>query len=91
MGDVVVMPGIERRDLCGSPVPDEQVLRAAIDLGIADVIVVGRRRDGSPYVAGATNDIDAAVGKLTSAIWLLTSGAYAQGDCSDDEPGADPA
>lgn len=85
MADVHVLPGIERRDLVGAPLRDEVVLQAAIEKGVTDVVIVGRHRDGSLYVAGSGNDADRTVGRLMSAVWFLTSGSFAQGIEDDDD------
>lgn len=77
--EVIVMPGVERRDLVGSPVPSERVLRAAIELGVTDVVVLGRHRDGSRYVAGETNDADRTAGILSWGVWFMARGIFEQG------------
>lgn len=79
MAEVLVLPGIERRDLIGEPTPAEQVLNASIEKGVTDVVVIGRHRDGSQYVASSLNDVDKSVGVLMSAVHFLTSGTFDQG------------
>lgn len=73
MADIHVLPGVERRDLAGVALPSEEVLQAAINNGVTDVIVIGRSRDGSLYVAGAPPDVDKAVGMLMRAVSVLAS------------------
>jgi hypothetical protein len=83
---IIVMPGVERRDLAGNPTPSVNVLQAAIDAGIEDVIIVGRDRAGSLYVAGAPPDVDRSVGMLMRAVSVLS-------ECqviNDVEIGGDP-
>lgn len=63
MGDISVLPGIERRDI-GKPVPSQVVLQAAIDNGVTDVIILGRSRDGSLYMAAEEANADALAGKV---------------------------
>lgn len=79
MGEVVVMPGIERRDLVGNPEPADRVLRRALDLGITDLIIVGRRRDGSRFLAGSFNDLDKVVGVLMDGINHVQSHDFIDG------------
>lgn len=79
MAEVLVLPGIERRDLVGDPVPAAEVLAAAIEKGITDVVIVGRSRDGEQYVAGSLNDVDKVVGVLFAAATYVASGRYDQG------------
>lgn len=66
------MPGVERRDLAGSPCLSSNVLQAAIDNGITDVLVVGRDRKGQLYIAGAPPDVDKSVGMLMRAVSMLS-------------------
>lgn len=68
---VIVLPGVERRDLAGSPCKSSSVLQAAIDGGVTDVIVVGRDRQGKFYLAGAPPDMDRTVGMLMRAVQFL--------------------
>ena len=70
--EVVVLPGVERRDL-DEPVPDTDVLRWAIENGVTNVIIVGRERNGQLYVASANADADRIVGQLMRAVQYLTS------------------
>lgn len=76
MSELLVMPGVERRDLVGEPVPSEEVLRAAIEKDIRDVVIVGRRRDGGLYVAGESNDADRVAGILARAMNFVANGYY---------------
>lgn len=83
---IIVMPGVERRDMCGERTSDEDVLQSAIDNGVTDVIVVGRDRSGDLYIAGAPPDIDKLVGTLMRAVARLS-------DCvidNDVQMGGDP-
>lgn len=73
MAEIHVLPGIERRDLAGAPVPSAEVLQSAIDKGVMDVIIVGRSRDGSLFIAGAPPDVDKAVGMLMRAVSVLAA------------------
>lgn len=84
--DVIVLPGIERRDIVGEPLDSRHVLQAAIDLGITDVVIVGRHRNGELYVAGAPNDVDRSAGLLMRGAWFLSSGTYNQGIVGDAKP-----
>ena len=70
MADIVVLPGVERRDI-GDPVPSEDVLRCAIESGLTDVIVIGRDRSGEHYLAAAIADADRIVGRLLWAVDFL--------------------
>jgi hypothetical protein len=81
---IFVLPGIERRDLVGDDVPSALVLQAAIDNGITDVVVVGRKRNGGRYLAGETRDVDRTVGILMSAVDFMVSGSFMQGSTNDD-------
>lgn len=70
--NVVVMPGLERRDL-ETDTPSDDVLRAAINAGVNDVIVIGRERNGELYLAAAIADADRVVGRLMWAVQFLAS------------------
>ena len=91
MAKVLVLPGIERRDLCGPYVPAAEVLAAAIENGITDVVVVGRSRDGEQYIAGSLNDVDKVVGVLFAAATALAGVRYRQGMLDDEAPTKEPA
>ncbi len=86
MAKVFVLPGIERRDLVGEPMPAAQCLAAAIELGVTDVVIVGRQRDGSQYIAGTCPDVDKAIGVLFAAATYLASSNFARDINDDDEP-----
>lgn len=73
MADVHVLPGVERRDLSGAPLPTEEVLQAAIDVGLLEVVIVGRDRTGQLYVACSDSDADRSVGLLMRAVTYLSS------------------
>lgn len=75
-GNIVVLPGVERRDLAGVVVPSADVLERAIELGVTDCVIVGRHRDGSLYVAGETNDMDRAAGILMRGLIFISSGLF---------------
>lgn len=78
--NVVTLPGVERRDI-GPEVPSEDVLQGAIDAGVRDAIVIGRSRDGHFYIASASADVDATVGKLfRAATELASSFVYLDGE-----------
>lgn len=66
-----VLPGVERRDLAGAPIPSVEVLQEAISNGVTDVIVIGKDRAGNLYLAGAPPDVDRSVGMLMRAVALL--------------------
>lgn len=70
---IFVLPGVDRRDLCGAPVESEQVFRGAIENGVTDAVVVGLSRDGRLYIAAATADIDRAVGILMRGVSHLST------------------
>lgn len=69
---IVVLPGIERRDLAGVKCDSAGVLQCAINAGVTDVIVVGRDRQGNLYLAGAPPDVDKTVGMLMRAVATLS-------------------
>ncbi len=70
--DIVFLPGVERRDIdeVGNIDPAD-VLQGAVENGVTDVIVVGRRRDGSRYVASALPDTDRVLGILVDAVFYV--------------------
>lgn len=70
---VVVMPGVERRDLAGELVPSVEVLQRAIENGVTDVVVVGKGRDGRPYLASEAPDVDRVTGILFGAATFLST------------------
>jgi hypothetical protein len=83
---IIVMPGVERRDMAGPATASADVLCAAIDQGVNDVVVIGRDRAGDLYMAAATPDVDRTVGMLMRAVAVLS-------DCkivNDVELGGDP-
>jgi hypothetical protein len=75
MGEIVLLPGVERPDLVGEPMPGATVLQEAINLGVEEVVLVGRHRDGSRYVASSVADIDKAVGILMDGVACITTGS----------------
>lgn len=86
MAEVHVLPGVERRDLLGA-LPCEQLLQKAIDLGITDVVIVGRDRTGNQYVASALPNADVAVGRLFSAANYLASSIISNDQVLNTEDG----
>jgi hypothetical protein len=80
MADIHVLPGIERRDLCGERIPATEVLVAAIDSGVTDVTIVATGRDGQPYIASDCPDMDRVAGRLVRAVNWLTSAIPASED-----------
>ncbi len=78
MSNLHILPGVERRDMVGDVVPSAEVLQAAIDNGISDVVIVGRRRDGGLFVAGETNDVDRAAGILLRGASYVANGFYGE-------------
>jgi hypothetical protein len=73
MGEVRVLPGVERRDI-GESVPSKRLLIAAARNGVRDVVLIGRSRDGALYLAAEDSNVDAVVGKLCHATqWLASS------------------
>jgi hypothetical protein len=91
MGDVVVLPGVERRDLTGEEWPAERILRTAYDLGISDVVVIGRHRGGARYIASTFNDMDKVVGVLMDSVTFLNTTEFAQGISGEPDESEDPA
>ncbi|MFG1302704.1 hypothetical protein V5F34_01000 [Xanthobacter autotrophicus] len=74
MAEVYVLPGVERRDLAGPAEGDAaHILAAAIENGVTEVVIVGKDRDGSQYVATSMGDADRAAGiMLRAATWLAS-------------------
>lgn len=91
MGEVVVMPGVERRDLVGEMLPGELVLRCALELGIEDLVIVGRHRDGRRYVGGTFSDMDKTVGVLMDGVSFITNGDFTQGVVFETDEPQEPA
>lgn len=85
MAEVHVLPGIERRDLL-APLPAAELLQKAIENGVTDVVIVGRERDGSLYVASASSDIDRDVGMLMRAVTYLSSATVENDQVIETEP-----
>lgn len=74
MAEVVVLPGIERPSLGAvRDLSTEKVCAAAIEAGVTEIIVVGRERDGSLYVATGNGDAEKMAGLLMRAVHMLTS------------------
>jgi hypothetical protein len=72
MDNITVLPGVERRDM-GHEVSGDSVLRSAIDSGVTDAIVIGKRPSGEFYLAASDGNTDAVVGKIFyAATWLAT-------------------
>lgn len=68
--NVSVLPGVHRADL-DIDVPVERVLKSALDCGLRDVAVVGRRIDGELAVFGSAADGDTTIGLLVRGMnWL---------------------
>lgn len=90
--NIAMFPGVRRERLADMapatepepPTPitlnSEMVLRAAIEMGLTDVVLVGLLSDGSIYVAHETADQDAAAGKLLRAANHLAAVDYLDGD-----------
>lgn len=78
MGDLHILPGIERRDL-GADVPSERVLQNAIDCGVTGAIVIGTSRDGELFIAAECGNVDETVGKLMRAVSFLSSCEMVEG------------
>ena len=72
MGDISVLPGVERRDI-NNEVASPDVLSKAIEAGCFDVIVVARDRSGEFYLAAQDGNADTVVGKLMRAVQFLTA------------------
>jgi len=86
MAEVIVLPGVERPSLgavhCLST---EKVCAAAIDAGVTDVVLVGRDRDGSLYVAAGNGDAEKMAGMLMRAVHMLTSDDWTPADFDTDD------
>lgn len=76
MGKVIILPGVERRDL-NYDIKPEDVLTGAIDNGVTSTTVIGIGRDGQFYVASSVDDTDKVVGMLHRAIGVVANGRYA--------------
>jgi hypothetical protein len=74
--NVIVMPGVERRDLAGPPCPVENVLSSAIEQPLSDVIVVGRLLNGNWYIAAKESNPDITIAKLFSAATFLATHSF---------------
>ena len=72
MGDVVPLPGIFRPEL-EQATPVDRVLSCAMDLGLKDVVYVGRAITGQIIIGGSHPDADAAIGLLTRGITSLAT------------------
>jgi hypothetical protein len=70
--NLVVLPGVERRDL-GHQVETADVLGAATAANLHDVIVVARKADGDFYIAASDGNADAVVGKLFHAATFIAT------------------
>jgi hypothetical protein len=82
--DIIVLPGVERRDIVGVELDSRTILDNAIGQGVIDVVIVGRRRNGELYVASATNDVDRAAGLLMRGVSFLSSATCNQGTSGGD-------
>lgn len=81
-----IFPGVERRDLGGNA-PIDAVLEGAVESKLIEVIVLGKRPDGSMYFAASDGNADAVVGKLFTAMqWLSSSAFHFHGDIPVEEP-----
>ena len=76
LDNVIVMPGVERRDLLGPPCPVEGVLSGALDQPLSDVIVVGRLTNGNWYIAARDSNPDITIAKLFSAATFLSTHSF---------------
>lgn len=81
--EVHVLPGVFRADLEG-PLEPAAVLAAAADIGLRDVVVVGRTIAGDVVVCSSQVDADAVVGLLARGQHYLVASAQAH----EDEAGA---
>lgn len=76
MAEIHVLPGIERRDLCGETLSSEIVLTKAIESGVTGAIVIGLDRSGTLYIAADATDVDRVVGMLMRAVAFLSGGHF---------------
>lgn len=72
MAEIMVLPGVERRDI-GEDLPSHDVLMRAAEAGLLDVVIVGRDRSGELYMAGSIGDADKTVGILMRAVNILAN------------------
>lgn len=72
MGEVVHLPGVFCAKL-EEAIPVSKVLASAMDLGLKDVVYVGRAITGEIIVGGSQPDADAAIGLLTRGITSLVT------------------
>lgn len=70
--NVVSLPGVFRSDLV-EPTNPQDVLAAAMDLPLKDVVVVGRNVNGNIEVFASQTDADATIGLLTRGLSYLAS------------------
>ena len=75
MGDVHVIPGVERRDLLDTIVPRD-LLNKANHEGVTDVTIIGRDRAGKFYLSSCLGDADKTVGMLYRAITLIAGATF---------------
>ena len=75
---VIVLPGVERRDMVGGerPTPTKAVLLSALGAGLIEAVVIGRDRRGKPYIASSGTDVDRLVGQLMTTAITLAAGDY---------------
>lgn len=76
LDNVIVMPGVERRDLMGPPCLVEGVLNGALEQPLSDVIVVGRLTNGNWYIAARDSNPDITIAKLFSAATFLSTHSF---------------
>jgi hypothetical protein len=86
MAEVVVLPGVEAPHL-GAMVttPVEAVVAGLVENGVTEMVVVGRARDGSLYLAATHGDADRAAGMLMRAVHVLSSEDWTPSDFSTDD------
>ena len=86
MAEVITLPGVERPSLGSTRIlPTDAVFGGALENGVTEVVVVGRQRDGSLYVAAANGDAEKVVGMLMRAIHLLTAEDYTPDSFDTDD------
>lgn len=98
MGEVIYLPGVEPQDAAPETEPDEPasvsdnaVLTHALKLGVTNVIVVGRQKDGARFVSSGPMDNDKMVGVLMDAVTFLTNGVYDSAVVTSPETPQEPS
>ena len=83
--NVFALPGVDLSEASSKILPADQVLSTALDAGLTDVVVIGRKPNMKSYIAFSDPNLEALLGKLEVAKSAIIDVMLTPEDESDDE------